>query len=108
MQYPGKVGEEFLCKEMLEAFYAPWIELAQSGVGVHCGEAGCYSNTPHDTFLAWFGDLLDILEKNGIGVALWQFRGSFGILDSGRTDVEYEDWYGHQLDRKLLGLLQAF
>jgi hypothetical protein len=34
------------------------------------------------------------------------FWGSFGILDSGRTDVKYEDFQGHTLDRKLLGLLQ--
>ena len=29
----------------------------------------------------------------------------FGILNSGRSDVDYEDWYGYQLDRKLLDLL---
>jgi len=33
-------------------------------------------------------------------------RGSFGILDSGRTDIELEDWHGHKLDRRLLTLLQ--
>ena len=48
-------------------------------------------------FLAWFGDVLDILSDNGIG---------FGVLNSGRTDVAYEDWYGHKLDRKMLDLLR--
>ena len=62
--------------------------------------------TPHDVFLAWFKDVLDILGQNGIGFALWEFRGSFGLIDSGREDVDYEDWYGHKLDRKLLTLLQ--
>jgi hypothetical protein len=57
-------------------------------------------------FLAWFGDLLDILTSNGIGFALWEFIGDFGILNSGRTDVAYEDWNGYKLDRKLLALLQ--
>jgi hypothetical protein len=37
---------------------------------------------------------------------LWKFRGSFGILDSGRTDVACEDFHGHKLDRRLLTLLQ--
>jgi hypothetical protein len=43
--------------------------------------------------------------ENGIGYALWNFRGDFGILDSGRKDIQYEDWYGHKLDRKMLKLL---
>ncbi len=53
-------------------------------------------NTPHDVFLAWFGDVTDILTKAGIGYALWNFRGDFGIMDSGRKDVQYEDWHSHQ------------
>ena len=105
LKYPGQVGDRYLSRKMLEEFYAPWIELVRSGVGVHCGEAGCYNETPHDIFLAWFGDVMDILGSNGIGVALWGFRGDFGILDSGRKDVDYEEWYGHKLDRKLLELI---
>jgi hypothetical protein len=52
--------------------------------------------------------VLDILTGHNIGYALWNFRGAFGILDSGREDVSYEDWYGHTLDRELLKLLQAY
>lgn len=105
-KWPGQVGDQYLSRAMLEAMYQPWIELAQKGVGVHCGECGCWNKTPHEVFLAWFTDVLDILSSNGIGFALWEFKGSFGILDSGRTDIEYENWYGHKLDRKLLKLLQ--
>ena len=57
-------------------------------------------------FLAWFGDVLDILNSNQIGYALWEFSGTFGVLNSGREDVVYEDWYGQKLDRKLLDLLK--
>ena len=35
-------------------------------------------------------------------------KGHFGILDSGRKEVEYEDFGGRKLDRKLLDLLQEF
>lgn len=105
LKYPGEVDGKYLGRQMLEDFYKPWIELVRSGVGVHCGECGCYNQTPHEIFLAWFGDVTDILGSNGIGIALWNFRGSFGILDSGRMDVDYEDWYGHKLDRKLLDLI---
>jgi len=91
---------------MLEDYYKPWIELKNKGVGVHCGECGCWNKTPHDVFLAWFGDVLNILATNEIGFALWEFIGDFGILNSGRADVEYEDWYGYKLDKKLLELIQ--
>jgi len=52
--------------------------------------------------------VLDILTPHNIGYALWNFRGAFGILDSGRSDVAYEDWHGHKLDREFLNLLQEF
>ncbi len=93
-------------RAMLEKFYQPWFDLQDQGVGVHCGECGCYNKTPHDVFLSWFGDVIDVLSERNIGFGLWEMRGDFGILDSGRSDVDYEDWYGYKLDRKLLELLQ--
>ncbi len=102
----NKDGSVKYDRAKLEAHYAPWAELAKKGIGVHCGEAGCYSKTPYDVFNAWYSDVMDILKGHGIGYALWNFRGSFGILDSGRTDIELEDWHGHKLDRRLLTLLQ--
>lgn len=107
-KWPGQVGDQYLSRAMLEAQYEPWIALTKQGVGVHCGECGCFNKTPHPVFLAWFEDVLDVLKSNGIGYALWEFRGSFGMLDSGREDVAYEDWHGHKLDRKLLDLLMKY
>ncbi len=95
-------------RKRLEEMYAPWAELARQGVGVHCGECGCFSKTPHAIFLAWFTDVMEILAGHGIGYALWNFRGTFGMLDSNRADVDYEDWHGVKLDRKLLSVLQKF
>jgi len=92
----------------LEEFYAPWVDLAKSGVGVHCGEGGAHQFTPHAVVLGWLDDVLDILTIHGIGYALWNLRGTFGILDSGRSDVAYEDWHGYKLDRELLNLLQKY
>lgn len=101
-------SEPVATRESLEAFYQPWRDLIAQGIGVHCGEGGAYNRTPHDVFLAWFRDVLDILRASGIGFALWHFRGVFGVLDSGRADVTYEDWHGHKLDRQLLELLREF
>jgi endoglucanase len=103
----NKDGTVKLDRAGLEKLYAPWAQLARKGIGVHCGEGGSYNKTPHAVFLAWMTDVLDILKGHGIGWALWNFRGSFGVLDSGRSDIAYEDWQGHKLDRKLLDLLQS-
>ncbi len=104
-KWPGQVGDRYLSRDMLETYYKPWVELVKQGVGVHCGECGCWIKTPHEVFLAWFSDVLNILTTNGIGFALWNFDGGFGVIDSERADVAYEDWHGHKLDRKLLDLL---
>lgn len=99
---------EWWDRARLEQHYQPWVELAARGVGVHCGEGGAFMHTPHDVALRWLRDALDILRSHNIGYALWNFRGGFGILDSDRPDVAYEDWRGHRLDRAMLELLQAF
>lgn len=106
--WPGIIDGKQFGRQTLEDFYKPWIELLDKGVGVHCGECGCYSKTPHEVFLAWFTDVIDILTSHGIGFALWNFRGAFGIMDSERTDIKYTDWYGHKLDSKLLDLIRKY
>ena len=106
--WPGTIDGKYYGRENLEEFYKSWISLLNEGVGVHCGECGCYNKTPHNVFLAWFGDVIDILTRNGIGYALWNFRGDFGIMDSRRADVNYTDWYGHKLDSKMLEMLQKY
>lgn len=104
-KWPGKMGGKLYDRTSLENYYKPWFDLVEKGIGVHCGECGCWNKTPHNVFLAWFGDVLDVLKAGGIGFGLWNFIGDFGLIDSKREDVAYEDWYGHKLDRKLLELL---
>jgi endoglucanase len=85
----------------------PWKELEQNGVGVQVGEWGAHNQTPHKVVLAWMRDQLDLWREAGWGWSLWNFRGSFGILDSGRLDVAYENFRGYKLDRAMLELLRA-
>jgi len=91
-----------------ERLIEPWQEVIAQGVKVHVGEWGAYNQTPHDVAVAWMEDLLQLWKEAGWGWALWNLRGSFGVLNSGRDDVEYDDYQGHQLDRKMLELLQAY
>jgi len=106
--WPGEHGGKKWDRATLGERYEPWLELVRQGVGVHCGEGGAFSFTPHRVFLSWYRDVLEILTGGSIGYALWNFRGSFGVLESGRADVDYEDWHGHRLDRNLLSLMQEF
>jgi endoglucanase len=100
----GMQDKAWLWKTCIE----PWKEAQAQGIGVMVGEWGAYNKTPHDVFLRWAEDCLSNWQQAGWGWALWNFRGSFGVLDSGRADVQYEDFEGHQLDRKLLDLLQRY
>lgn len=106
--WPGKIDGKEFTRKSIEEFYQPWIDAVKQGVGVHCGESGCYNQTPHDVFLAWFEDVLSVLTENNIGWGLWEFKGTFGLLNSGRKDVDYKNWYGYKLDEKLLKLLQKY
>lgn len=107
--WPLRRGDRLVDKESLrQERIEPWRQLQKQGVGVHVGEWGAFHHTPHKVVLAWMRDCLELWKEAGWGWALWNFRGSFGILDSGRKDVAYESFRGHQLDRAMLELLQAY
>ncbi|MDD3470252.1 MAG: cellulase family glycosylhydrolase [Thermoguttaceae bacterium] len=86
----------------------PWKKAEAAGLGVIVGEFGAHCYTPHEVVLAWLEDNLANWKEAGWGWAMWNLRGSFGILDSNREDVKYENFHGHQLDRKMLELLQRY
>ena len=103
-QNDGKViGRDTIFREVIK----PWKELEAEGVGVMVGEFGIHNQTPHRYVLAWMNDTLAEFKKAGWGWALWNFTGSFGVCDSGRSDVAYKTWHGRKLDRAMLELLQA-
>ncbi len=105
--WPLVEGNRVYDKEwLLEDRIKPWKDLESKGVGVHVGEFGSFNKTPHEVVLNWLADYLSLWKQAGWGWALWNFRGSFGILDSERADVKYEDFRGHKLDRKLFELLR--
>ena len=101
----GKIWNKAALKEQL---IDAWKPLVDSGVQVHVGEWGCFNRTPHDVTLTWMRDLLSLWKEAGWGQAMWNLKGSFGILNSERADVQYENYKGHKLDRKMLELLKEF
>ncbi|MGC8666887.1 MAG: glycoside hydrolase family 5 protein [Chthonomonadales bacterium] len=106
-EYPLRQnGFEWNRDTMRERLIEPWKKLEAKGVGVMVGEFGAFNRTPHDVVLRWMHDVLSLWKEAGWGWALWNFRGSFGILDSERAGVAYEDFRGHKLDRQMLDLLR--
>ncbi|HSE21727.1 MAG TPA: cellulase family glycosylhydrolase [Pyrinomonadaceae bacterium] len=85
----------------------PYRELVDKGVQVHVGEWGCFNQTPHAVALGWMADNLSLWKEAGWGFSMWNLRGSFGVMDSGRKDVNYEEFKGHKLDRQMVELLRA-
>lgn len=105
VQPDGKViDREWLWKTQI----APWQKLEQRGVGVMVGEWGVFNKTPHDVTLRYMEDSLRNYQQAGWGWALWNFSGPFGIFNSDRKDVAYEDYRGRKLDRQMLELLQKY
>ncbi|MGN0852158.1 MAG: glycoside hydrolase family 5 protein [Kiritimatiellia bacterium] len=97
-------GMEYLYRTLL----APWDDAVAQGVFCMTGEFGAYRHTPHDLVLDWLEDYLRLWQERGMGWAMWNLRGPFGVLDSDRADVQYEDFRGHRLDRKMLDLLLQY
>jgi endoglucanase len=105
--YPMKDIGVVWNKEYLGRRMASWKELQSKHMGVMVGEFGAFNKTPHALVLSWMRDCLDLWKDAGWGWALWNFRGSFGFLDSERSDVKYEDFHGQKLDRAMLEVLKV-
>jgi aryl-phospho-beta-D-glucosidase BglC (GH1 family) len=107
--YPGQVWEGHIWnRDTLAGFYQPWRSVNALGATIHIGEFGCYNKTPNEIALRWFHDLLSIFRAFHWGYALWNFEGSFGIVEHGRPGASYETLLGYQVDRQLLDLLLEY
>jgi endoglucanase len=100
-------GQTWDRERLRQELIVKWQPIVAQGVPIHVGEWGCFNQTPHDVTLAWMSDLLALWKEAGWGWAMWNLRGGFGLVDSERTDVRYENFHGHKLDRKMLELLCA-
>lgn len=60
------------------------------------GMFGTFNKTPHGTTLAWMKDSLDLWAEAQWGWALWHFIGKAGILQSKRSDVDYQTFKVHE------------
>ena len=91
--------------ELPEKTFAKYGEPRKIGYPVMVGEFGCYNRLNHKTCLEWMEHCLKLWREHGLGWAIWNVDGPFGFMDSDRADVEYEDFEGRKLDRRMLDLL---
>ena len=70
-------------------------------------EFGVFNKTPHDVTLAYLTDVVTLFNTHQIGYTLWNLSGSFGILDSERSDCDYTSYRGKQLDQTMTNILQG-
>jgi aryl-phospho-beta-D-glucosidase BglC (GH1 family) len=82
-------------------------EARQAGIPLMIQEFGVHNQTPHSVSIRYLSDVVSVFNENELGFALWNLNGSFGIIDSGRDDCDYESYRGHQLDRALLDVLKG-
>jgi endoglucanase len=100
-------GKIIASRDIKDERFRPLKELAGLGVPIHFGEMGCGGHTPPAVVYAWFNDTLDLMKELNACWALWNLRGQFGIVDTGRPGTECKDFHGHKLDYKLLDLLKS-
>lgn len=77
----------------------PAIKRARElGLQLYCGEFGCLPSVPRADRLAYYRDLVGVLEDAGMAWANWEYKGDFGIFEwhgtayaGGAPDMELLD-----------------
>ena len=95
-------GNSLILRELHEK-----LQMAEDeNIPVMIQEFGVHNQTPHSVTLAFLGDLVPVFREYNLGYALWNLEGSFGIINSGRTDCNYESYEGELLDREMMDILK--
>ncbi len=106
--WPMPIGDgKYKDIDFLRAYYQPWKDVESKGVQVHIGEFGCYNKLSNKIALPWLRDLMQVFKENRWGYSLWNFKGSFGIIDHGRPDTSWEEYKGFKVDREMLEIYKS-
>ena len=77
------------------------------GIPVMIQEFGVYNKTPGYVTRSYLADVVSEFRKYNLGYAMWNLIGSMGIINSERSDVDYEPYRGKLLDRELTTIMQG-
>lgn len=81
--FPEMIPEGGFSKEYFENIFAEAVQIARErDVMLYCGEYGVIELADPDSAVNWYNDVHAVLEKYGIGRALWCYKGKdFGLSD---------------------------
>ncbi len=65
---------------------------ARHGRPLYCGEFGCYERTPEDIREVWYKDITTTFRDLDIAWANWDYKGSFGLVDSHGNETGVRSW----------------
>jgi endoglucanase len=69
---PARIAQEF----------EPAIRRARElGLQLYCGEFGCLPTVPRADRLAYYRDMVAVMEANGMAWANWEYKGNFGVYE---------------------------
>ncbi len=102
VQYPGQIVVDGTTPEEQRVYNKDTLELMmhkaftlaeQLNLPLFCGEFGVIDGTPEESKLAWYRDLIAILEEHDVAYANWNYKsGSFGLVDMNLTpNTELQD-----------------
>jgi endoglucanase len=77
----GRENLAFEIKQMTQ-----WRDRNQ--VEIYCGEYGVHDVAPKADRYRWHQDISSILKQEGIGGAMWSYRGNFGVIPDGQMSPD--------------------
>ncbi len=81
--YEGEIPENGFSAEYFENIFREAVETAQErDVMLYCGEYGVNELADAESAVNWYRDIHSVLDKYGIGRAMWSYKGmDFGLSD---------------------------
>jgi endoglucanase len=67
--------------QMEQELSLPLARASVTGSRLYCGEFGVHAAAPTAIRRAWLGDAVRTFESHGIGWAVWDWKGVFGVVD---------------------------
>lgn len=91
-------GPERIAQEL-----APAIQRARElGLQLYCGEFGCLPTVPRQDRLAYYRDIIAVMESSSMAWANWEYKGDFGVYEW--RDPKQTVW---KPDQELLDVMLA-
>jgi endoglucanase len=88
-------------KEKLFDVFKSGLEYAHSkNLPLYCGEFGCLPTVDRKDRMAWYTDMIDLLEENGVAWSNWEYKGDFGLYFFDKKELK-----SHQPDNEFIDVL---